>query len=212
MTLRHFPFRSSLSVALRLAALLSLPPWARAADDEFYAQLAKSEVLRVGFEAKRTETGVDFESKEQIQLNGQAHPRFHFEVEGPLPVPNVKTLNQAVQLIASFITPEIDAAHEEKDSVQPGLGATIVDVNGTKVAFLQYKNSKQPDTYCRRALIFNDGRLFSAEMSLHSVPENDRKGILLPALMIELVRLRTGAAGPAGIVTIPAATPAARKP
>ena len=194
-------------LAILWLSVLAVPTFVFAvSQDEFYAQLAKTPALARGFSAKRTPTGLDFNSEEQIQVNGKAHPRFCFEIEGPLdPPPEVKTLQQTIDFLANFIVPDVDAAHEEKDSIKPGLGSVIVDVNGTNVCFMQFKSTKAPDTFVRRAIIYRQGQIFSIMMCLHSVPENDPHGLLLFGLMIDFVRLLDAPAPAEGSSSKPAA-------
>jgi hypothetical protein len=139
------------------------------------------------FTAHRTPTGVDFVGKEQAVVGGRKHPRFHIEVEGPMPARGATSLQSAAELIAQVVAPEVDRNHLESNTIYPGLGADIVDVNGVHVAFLQYKSSKEPDTFLRRGVIYSAGKIYTATMSLHAVQENDRMGIYLPMLIIEMV-------------------------
>ena len=172
-----------LSCLLLLA--LSLP--ATASDATLYQRLETSGLMQGMFIAKRTPTGIDFAGKEQVLAAGRKHSKFHIEVEGPIPAAGATSLQSAVELIARAIAPEVDRKHPERNSIYPGLGVDIVDVNGPHVAFPQYKSSKEPDTFIRRAVIYAPGKIYTATMSLHSAKEDDRAGMYLPLLIMEMV-------------------------
>lgn len=170
-------------VLILLLFLTSLP--VAASDAKLYELLESSDFMGERFIAKRSPTGVDFVSKENIE--GRAHPRFHIEIEGALPVSGATSLDDATRKVAALIAPEVDRNHPENNSVYPGLRLDVIDVNGVNVAMLQYKSTREPDTFCRRAIIFTNGNIYIATMSLHSVQENDRMGMHLVMLVIAMV-------------------------
>ena len=158
-----------------------------ASDAKLYQRLQAFPLAEKHFVATRTSTGVDFSSKEEILIGGRNHPKFHIEVEGPLPAGGATSLQSAVELIAQVVGSEVDRDHKEENTIYPGLGVDIVDVNGVHVAFLKYRSSREPETFLQRGVIFASGKIYTVTMSLHSVEENDRMGIYLPMLIIEMV-------------------------
>lgn len=175
----------TIPLVLLVLAMLCLP--LAADDDALYRQLASAEFMKDTFTSKRTPTGIDFNSQERIELNGKPHSKFHLELEGALPVPGVASLEQAIVKIAELVKPEVDADHIEVHSMYPGLGVDVVNVNGVKVAFFQYKNSREPDTFNRRALLYAKGNIYIVTMSLHSVPEKDRMGMIMILLVTTMI-------------------------
>src|SRR5215475_4451554 len=156
---------SYLPLAPVLLIAASLP--AAGSDAGLYQQLEAADFMREKFTAKRTPTGIDFESKERVLTEGRSHPKFHIEIEGPLPVDGATSLESALERVAAVVAPEVDRTHPEKNSTYPGLGVDLVDLNGVNVAFLQYKNAREPDTFCRRAVIYTNKHIYVATMSLH---------------------------------------------
>jgi hypothetical protein len=167
---------------LLLAA--SLP--ANASEAKLYQRLEALELMKGLFVAQRTPTGVDFVGNEQAVVSGRKHSRFHIEVEGPIPS-GATSLQSAVAIVSRVIEPEVDRKHPERNTIYPGLGVDIVDVNGAHVAFLQYKSSREPNTFMRRAVIYAAGKIYTVTMSLHSTDEKDRMGMYLPILVIDMV-------------------------
>jgi hypothetical protein len=166
-----------------LLVFIAVSP-ASASDGALYDRLMAIELNNGSFVAERTPTGVDFVGTQQIHLsNGEKHAKFHIEVEGPMPSHGATSLASSVELVARVISPDVDRNHY----IYPGLGVDIVDVNGAHVAFLQYKSAGEPDTYRRRAVIYAAGSIYTATMSLHSAQENDKMGMYLAMLVIEMV-------------------------
>lgn len=164
---------------------LSLP--VAASESGLYKELENAAFMKTSFISKRSPTGIDFESKERISLHGQSHPKFHIEIEGPLPVPGVTSLEFAVEKIAAVVAPEVDQTHHQENSIYPGLRLEVVDINGINVAFLKYKNLREPNTFNRRAVIYTDGGVYIATISLHSVPENHNMGMTLEMLVVAMI-------------------------
>ena len=160
---------------------------AQGSDERLYQHLSDLDLLSGQFESRRSPTGIDFESKEKLAAGGRSHARFHIEVEGALPVAGVDSLEGAIERVAAFLEAEVDQNHHEENPLYPGLGVDVVDLNGVNVAFFQYKNAREPDTFCRRALIYADGHVYIATMTLHSVTESDQMGMFLYALVIAMI-------------------------
>jgi hypothetical protein len=162
---------------------------AHASEAALYKRLMALDPMKNAFVVERTPTGVDFAGKEKVHLAGSSakHSQFHIEVEGPMPAHGAASLQASVELVARVISSEVDRKHTESNAIYPGLGVDIVDVNGTHVAFLQYKSAREPDTYMRRAVIYAAGNIYTVTMALHSTQENDQMGMYLPMLVIEMV-------------------------
>lgn len=168
--------------------LISLIPLAVFAEGSVYENIADLEMFKESYEIVTTQTGIDIKSKKTFKNSkGNIEPITHMELEGPFKNAGFKSLEQGMNYLAQIVQPEVDVTFEVKDSIYPGLGAVIVDVNGTKVGLFEYKMSREPDTYVRRAVLFSEKGLYSYSIIMHQSEPKSKIGLNLMAVVIASV-------------------------
>jgi hypothetical protein len=167
--------------------VLALTTPAHAANAALYDRLEAMDYLQQGYVATRTKQGINFNSKARMNLPGiPEHPRRHIEIEGPSPTP-VASLRTSLDAAIAATEPDVDTTYRADENTRHGLNITTVDVNGVDVAFLSYRSAREPDAYCRRALIHTPKGDYVATMSMHGASPRDRAGMALEMLVIDMV-------------------------
>ena len=166
-------------------ALLVMAFPAFAGNTALYDRLESMDFMQGSFVAMRTAEGVDFNSKARMAPSG--HPRYHIEIEGPLQVAGADSLPASVEAVILTIEPEVDTTYREDEDTRRGLNISRVDVNGVEVAYLSYRNAREADTFCRRAVIHTSRGMYVATMSLHGGGPRNRMGMYLDMLVIDMV-------------------------
>ncbi len=141
--------------------------------------------LKEAYEIATTQSGIDIKSKKTFKNSkGKIEPVTHLELEGPFGNAGFKNLEQGMNYLAQIVRPEVDEDYEVEDVIYPGLGAVIVDVNGTNVGLLEYKMNREPDTYVRRAILFSEKGLYSYSIIMHQSEPKSKTGLNLMAVVI----------------------------
>lgn len=159
------------------------------AETSLYQDLSRAmENISETFEQFSTPQGIDFNSKEKFtNTKGKVEPITHMYVEGPFKDSRVNTLEKGINFTAQLIKKEVDEKFKTDNMIYPGLGVSVVDINGTKVGLLDYKVSHEPHTYSKRAVIITEKGMYSYSITMHKSEPNDKAGLHLMALLIASV-------------------------
>lgn len=168
--------------------LLNLISVTAMAENSVFDELADLDMLTNGFEVIKMPSGIDLKSKNTFtNSKGKVEPVTHMELEGPFTPPNVKTLEQGLDLLVGIVKSEVDSTFINTNNIIPGLDVVIVDVNGTKVGLLDYKMNREPNTFVKRAVMFTQKGLYSYALIMHKSKPKDKQGLLLMSAVIASV-------------------------
>lgn len=168
--------------------ILNLVSLNAVAEKSVFDSLSELDMLTSGFEVIKMPSGIDLKSQNTFtNSKGKVEPVTHMELEGPFSPPNVKTLEQGLDLLIGIVKPEVDNTFTNQDNIIPGLDVVIVDVNGTKVGLLDYKMNREPDTFVKRAVMLTPKGLYSYALIMHKSVPKDKQGLLLMSAVIASV-------------------------
>jgi len=174
--------RRTLRIVLWPLCLLAALP--SHAENSVYTELESLETLLSRFTAARTETGIDFRSKDSFENSkGQHESVVHMELEGPFDLPQVDSVDKAARLVVNMILREVDPDYETDEMVVPGVGLQYVDINGTIVAMIDYKISHETDTHAMRSVFLSDKGMYSYTIVSHQSEPGSRDGLYLVAVV-----------------------------
>lgn len=149
-----------------------------------YAELESLEAISSRFNAFRTETGIDFRSRDEFDnSSGQRESVLHMELEGPFDLPQVDSVDKAAYLVVNMIRSEVDSDYETDEMVVPGVGLQYVDINGTVVAMIDYKISHEPDTFAVRAVFLSGNGMYSFTIVSHQSEPGNSDDLYLVAVV-----------------------------
>jgi hypothetical protein len=152
---------------------------------DLYSELSTISIVKDNYEIVKTHTGIDINSKETFENSkGITEPITHLMLEGPLKYTHITDLQQGISATANVVKQEVDSTYENEQELYPGLGVDLLDFNGIQVGILNYKMSREPDTYVRRAIIYSEKGLYTYTIILHQSEPKSRVGMLLDALII----------------------------
>lgn len=175
--------RKALVVLLLIAA-----PLAAADDQKLYENLAKLELLKESYDSARKAGGVNFVSKARVTLpSGESHPKYHIEIEGPLPLKGTSDLESLTRAVVSVIQPEVDTTLARHTPIVPGVDFDLVDINGVNVAVLGYRANNDGGPFRKRVVLFAGDRFYIATLSSHVAQEKDPGILALFTVVIEMV-------------------------
>lgn len=183
------PMRSSSFVFLLLVTLATLPALGDARHPVFQA-LIDAGVFAEGFERVEMPNGIDFNAIRMVALGeGKSAPAIHFNAEGPFAIPPDVTLEDLLsqQIHNLDANVALNRDYHPEDEVIPGLGASIVDVNGTPVGFMDYQATFGKMARFQRALILVEGRLYGFTLVLFDPALDEREFMRLAAMVIAAV-------------------------
>jgi hypothetical protein len=152
---------------------------------DLYSELSTISIVKDNYEIVKTHTGIDINSKETFENSkGITEPITHLMLEGPLKYTHITDLQQGISATANVVKQEVDSTYKNEQELYPGLGVDLLDFNGIQVGILNYKMSREPDTYVRRAIIYSEKGLYTYTIILHQSEPKSRVGMLLDALII----------------------------
>lgn len=176
------------SSRILVLVLISIIPLTAIAEGSVYDGIAELDIFKEQYEIISTQNGIDIKSRETFKNSkGIVEPVTHMELEGPFGAAGFRNLEQGMDYLARVVRPEVDAAYDIKNQVYPGLGAVIVDVNGTYVGLFEYKLNREPDTYVRRAVLFSEKGLYSYSIIMHQSEPGSSTGLNLMTVVIASV-------------------------
>lgn len=161
-----------------------------AAETSLYEDLLSLEFMNEQFESKVTETGIDLDSKDKIQVTEEISvSKIHINLEGPFPIPEGTTLDQAMNFnIDSIIrTTELNKDYPKKDRIAEGIGAVKVNVNGLEVGYIEYQVPSMNMAKFRRAIIVKDKKMYGFTLAYFDPSVDVKRGKVFDALIIMAV-------------------------
>lgn len=152
-----------------------------------YEDILAQEWIYEGFEVTKTETGIDLNSVEKIKISDEVTlSEIHINLEGPFPIPEGTTLDQAMTFnINSIIqTTELNKNYEPRNKVTDGMGAIKLDVNGFEVGYLDYQVPALNMAKIRRAVIVKENRLYGFTIVFYDPNIEPKRGMVFDGLVI----------------------------
>lgn len=158
------------------------------ADGSVYEEVGNLGIFKEDYNIVATQNGIDIKSKNTFKnTHGKVEPITHMELEGPFGNAGFDSLEQGMNYLARVVQSEVNSSYEVEDAIYPGLGAVMVDVNGTNVGLFEYKMNREPDTYVRRAVLFSEKGLYSFSIIMHQSEPKSKTGLNLMAVVIASV-------------------------
>ena len=168
--------------------VFSLAGQAFAGDTALYQQLSAAQFMQEKFTSTRTQTGIDFNSKENLANAPDGnHSKYHLEIEGLLPIKQATSIQKAAELVAGVIKPEVDALQKQENAIIPGVNVDFIDINGAVVALLTYRSNTEDNPYRQRLVILAKGGIYTLTMSLHSPDPKDQMALHLFMLAVAMI-------------------------
>lgn len=168
------------SIIITLSFLLS--GFANAGEKAtLFEDLIALDFMKEQFESKVTETGIDFDSKDKIQVTDEISvSRIHINLEGPLPIPKGTTLDQAMSFnIDSIIkTTQLNKDYPTNDRVAEGVGAVKVNVNGLEAGYIEYQVPPMNMAKFRRAVIVKDENMYGFTLAFFNPAVDVKRGMV----------------------------------
>lgn len=155
-----------------------------------FEDLIALDFMQEQFESKITQTGIDFDSKDKIQVTeGVSVSKVHINLEGPFTIPKGTTLDQAMSFsIESIIrTTQLNKDYSPKDQVAEGVGAVKVDVNGLEVGYIEYQVPPMNMAKFRRVVIVKDDKMYVFTLAFFDPAVDVKRGMVLDMLVIAAV-------------------------
>lgn len=172
-------------------SLLLLSCFVNAGEDTtLFEDLIVLDFMRDKFEYKVTETGIDFDSKDKIQVTDEISvSKVHINLEGPFPIPKGTTLDQAMSFNIDSIlkTTQLNKDYPKKDRVAEGIGAVKVDVNGLEVGYIEYQVPPMNMAKFRRAVIVKDEKMYGFTLAFFDPSVDVKRGMVFDMLVIAAV-------------------------
>ena len=173
-----------------LVFLLCVHSFASADETDIYSILSDVSLLKDSWDVERVDYGLHFSSKEKTKNSkGQIISSITLDIEGPNSTPENITIEDAVNSNVENILRSFPINQDFKPShpLGNGIGASIVDVNGQKVGFIEYEVQADRLIYARHCILLKEQRLYTFTMVFFD-PEIDRKkGMALEVLVIAAV-------------------------
>lgn len=156
------------------------------AKDAIYNNVSTAmEIFAKSYEKIKMPQGVDYNSKETFKNSkGKVESVTHMYMEGPLKDKKVNTFEKAIDFTAHIISNEVSPDYKVKNMLSPGLGLTIIDINGFNVAVFDYKVSHEPNTYAQRAAIVTENGFYSYSITMHNAKPKDQRIMIFMAMII----------------------------
>ena len=155
-----------------------------------YEDILALEFMHKDFDSKKTDTGVDFDSKDKVKVTEEIIvSKIHINLEGPFPIREDTTLNQVMNqnINSIFSTTELNKEYIPKDKVAEGMGAVKVNVNGLEVGYLDYQVPSMNMAKVRRALIIKNNKLYGFTISLFDPNVNPKRAMVFDMLIIAAI-------------------------
>ena len=158
------------------------------AEPSVFDAIQKLALFKQDYQIVKTPTGIDILSIQQFKNSkGNTESIIHMELEGPIGKGHFNRLEQGIRFLAGVVKPEVDPKHKVENPIFPGLGLTVVDINGTQVGLVDYKMNREPDTYVRRAILISSKGLYSYSLVMHQSEPKSKADFKLIALVITSV-------------------------
>ena len=155
-----------------------------------FEDLIVLDFMKEHFDSKSTDTGIDFDSKDKIQITDEISlSKIHINLEGPFTIPKGTTLDQAMSFnIDSIIkTTELNKDYPTKDRVAEGIGAVKVNVNGLEVGFIEYQVPPMNMAKFKRAVIVIDDKMYGFTLAFFDPTIGVKRGMVFDMLVIAAV-------------------------
>ncbi len=193
--LRVTLYFSCVFICAPLSIVADLPEHGQPAEPDkklsaLYEELSTHELVGDSFHLKEIEHGIALSSKDEVKLaDGSKASKVRIELQGPYVAPPGKSLKDAIAIQIDRIVKSKDLNEDfpEEDEVAEGVGATIVDVNGQNVAFIEYQIADADMPRVKRAMIFKDGKVYGFSLTLSHFSVNKRRAMLFDMLVIAAV-------------------------
>ncbi len=170
--------------------LISSISSANSDSEKLYEQLLGESFMQPEFAGQRTDTGLDFNTADTIVLAQVGEqPRIHINLEGPFPVAEGNGLDEVLSWTVDTLlaSGELNPSYQSEYPIAEGIGAVKVDINGTKVGFLDYQLQWASNAAVQRALLLVEGRLYGFTMVEFDATAELGQGRRFMALVIAAV-------------------------
>lgn len=160
------------------------------ANDDLYSHLLEANLPGASWQAHRTNYGIHYSSAETTRNSkGEKISSVTLDIEGPAAVsPELDIKDVLTSNIDNILkTTAINEKFQPAYPVRKGMGATVVNINGENVGFIEYEVPSNKMIYVRHGLILKNGKLYTLTM-LFFDPKADRKmGMAMETLMIAAI-------------------------
>lgn len=173
-----------------LLFLFCLNSLAHAEEKTLYDHILGLNWVFEGFDVTRTETGIDLDSEDTIKISDEKElSKVHINLEGPFPIPEGITLDQAINFnINSIIgTSKLNPDYPKENRVADGVGAIKVDVNGTEVGYVEYQIPNMNMAKFKRAIIVSEKGMYGFTMAFFDPSVEKKQGMVFDMLIIAAV-------------------------
>ncbi len=186
-----------LAISIILITFLPLGSTARGIA-HVYGDMLAMDFMKSQFTYEATNVGVNFYSKDKVNLsNTVTASKVALYLEGPFPVPEGTTLEQVVAFHIETImaTSELNKNYPQHNRVADGIGATIVNMNGTNIGILDYQlpelsltNPSNAMAIFRRAVIVKDNKMYGFTIAINDLSIDEGRIMVLDMLVITALK------------------------
>jgi len=173
-----------------LLCLLFLSPLVSAEEETLYDHILDLSWVYEGFSVTKTATGIDLDSEDKIKVSDETElSKIHINLEGPFPIPEGTTLDQATNFnINSVInTSQLNKEYSKENRVADGIGAIKVDINGTKVGYVEYQIPSMNMAKFKRAIVLSEKGIYGFTMVFFDPNVEIKRGMIFDMLVIAAV-------------------------
>jgi len=182
-----------MSKRIFLLLLICMSAVVSAEEVSIYDDLLSIKWLTQDFEVTETEYGIDFDSEDKVEVSdGLVLSRIHTNLEGPFPIPDGTTIDQAINWNIDYIvsTADLNKDYPTENRVAEGVGAVKVDVNGFEVGYIDYQVPSMNMAKIKRAVLVSDKGMYSFTRIFFDPDVEEKRGMFFDALIIALGRAK----------------------